>query len=156
MIRAECFSHSMLRVFAATLTTSGWPGLPNNETHETWLARLWFGLQFLARLPPTVAIDMTANIISYIVTTNLALAQSVTPLLGTPASYEYQPNRDILGDAAAKTEARNMILASKVVEDLPVDFESRTSASSTINGFVATPVDSPSETTEESVDVLTV
>jgi hypothetical protein len=102
---------------------------------------------------------MTANIISYIVTTNLSLAQSVTPLLGTPAGYEYQPNRDIVGDVAAKTEARKMILASKVMEDLPVDFESSTSATSStsgVNGFVAAPADSPLETAEESVDVLTV
>jgi molybdopterin biosynthesis enzyme len=148
-----CFVSLLRRLLPA-----GWPGLPNNETHETWFARLVFGVQFLARLPLTVAIDMTANIISYIVTTNLSLAQSVTPLLGTPTSYEYQPNPDIVGDVAAKTEARNMILASKLVEDLPVDFESSTSASSTAeaNGFVATSVESPSKTAQESVDVLTV
>jgi lycopene beta-cyclase len=102
---------------------AGWPGLPNNDCHETWLARLWFGLNFIVRLPPSVALDMTVDIITYIATTNLALAQSVTPFLGEPDSYLYQPNQDNIGDIAAKNEARLMILASKVVEDVPVEFE---------------------------------
>jgi lycopene beta-cyclase len=102
---------------------AGWPGLPHNENHETWIARLWYGLNFLVRLPPSVALNMTADIIIYIVTTNLALAQSVTPFLGEPDSYLYQPNGDNVGDVAAKNEAREMILVSKVVEDVPVDFE---------------------------------
>jgi len=102
---------------------AGWPGLPDNEKHETWWARMWFGLNFVARLPPTVALDMLGSIVAYIAFTDLALAQSVTPLLGEPDSYEYRPNRDNLGDAAAKNEARRMILESKVVVDLPVDFE---------------------------------
>lgn len=102
---------------------AGWPGLPNNENHETWYTRMWFGLNFIYRLPPTVALDMLASIVTYIATTNLALAQSVTPFLGEPTSYEYEPNRDITGDVAAKTEARRMIQESKVIEDLPVDFE---------------------------------
>ncbi len=56
----------------------------SNENHETWIARLWYGLNFLVRLPPSVALDMTVDIITYIITTNLALAQSVTPFLGLP------------------------------------------------------------------------
>jgi lycopene beta-cyclase len=107
---------------------AGWPGLPNNENHETWLARMWFGLNFIVRLPPSVALDMTASIITYITTTNLALAQSVTPFLGEPTSYVLKPNKDNLGDVAAKDEARRMILQSKVVDDVPVDFEIRIKA----------------------------
>ena len=108
---------------------AGWPGLPHNENHETWIARLWYGLNFLVRLPPSVALDMTVDIITYIITTNLALAQSVTPFLGEPDSYLYRPNTDNVGDIAAKNEAREMILASKVVEDVPVDFEINTKPS---------------------------
>jgi len=104
---------------------AGWPGLPDNENHETWFARMWFGINFVACLPPSVALDMLGSIVSYIAFTDLALAQSVTPLLGEPGSYEYKPNKDTLGDAAAKNEARRMILESKVVEDLPVDFEAK-------------------------------
>jgi lycopene beta-cyclase len=102
---------------------AGWPGLPNNEQHETWLARLWFGVNFLIRLPPTVALDMVANIVYYIACENLALAQSVTPFLGEPASFASNPNRDRVGDVAAKMEARQMILEASVPMDLPVDFE---------------------------------
>jgi lycopene beta-cyclase len=102
---------------------AGWPGLPNNAQHETWLARLWFGVNFLVRLHPSVALDMVANIVYYIAFENLALAQSVTPFLGEPASFECQPNRDRVGDVAAKMEARQMILAAQVPMDLPVDFE---------------------------------
>lgn len=102
---------------------AGWPGLPDNDKHETWGARLWFGLQFVARLPLPVALNMLGSIVAYMAFTDLALAQSVTPFLGEPKSYEYRRNRDNLGDAAAKNEARKMILESKVVVDLPVDFE---------------------------------
>jgi lycopene cyclase-like protein len=107
---------------------AGWPGLPNNENHETWLARMWFGLNFIVRLPPSVALDMTASIVSYIATTNLALAQSVTPFLGEPTSYVLKPNTDNIGDVAAKDEARLMILQSKVMEEVPVDFEVKSRA----------------------------
>jgi lycopene beta-cyclase len=108
---------------------AGWPGLPYNENHETWYARMWYGLNFIYRLPLPVALDMLASIVAYIATTNPALAQSVTPFLGEPSSYEFKPNRDIVGDVAAKTEARRMIRESQVVEDLPVDFEVKTKPS---------------------------
>jgi lycopene beta-cyclase len=102
---------------------AGWPGLPNNERHATWVARLWFGVNFLIRLHPSVALDMVANIVYYIAFENLALAQSVTPFLGEPQSYACRPNRDRVGDVAAKMEARQMILAGSVPMDVPVDFE---------------------------------
>ena len=118
---------------------AGWPGLPNNDRHETWWARLWFGLNFVARLPPSVAVDMFASIVGYIAFTDLALAQSVTPFLGEPESYEYKPNTDNRGDVAAKVEARRMILESKVVEDLPVDFEANDGAATIIGAEEAAP-----------------
>lgn len=40
---------------------AGWPGLPNNDRHETWFARMWFGINFIARLPLPVALDMAAR-----------------------------------------------------------------------------------------------
>ena len=106
---------------------AGWPGLPNNEKHETWLARMWYGLNFVVRLPPAVAVDMFLSIVSYIALDNLALAQSVTPFLGEPESFESKLNQDRLGDSAAKSEARRMIMESKVKMDLPSDFEQKTS-----------------------------
>ena len=77
---------------------AGWPGLANNETHETWQARIWFGLSFIVKLPPVVALDMAASIGGYSLTEGLSLIQSVTPLLGEPFSYEYKRNEDRIGD----------------------------------------------------------
>lgn len=97
---------------------AAWPGLPNNDKHESWAARMWFGLNFVARLHPSVAADMFFSIVAYIALENLALAQSVTPFLG------YR-----LGDSAANTEARRMIQASQVDMDLPPSFEQENSNS---------------------------
>lgn len=107
---------------------AGWPGLPYNDRHESWAARMWYGLNFIVRLPPAVAIDMFVNIAWYIAFQNLALAQSVTPFLGEPESFESTLNMDRLGDTAAKSEARTMILESRLNSDLPVDFEDKNAA----------------------------
>jgi lycopene beta-cyclase len=101
---------------------AGWPGLPNNEYHESWYARMWYGLNFIVRIPPPVALDMVGSIVSYIVDDGLPLAQSVTPFLLEPSSYETKPNTDGVGDVAAKMEARGMLQQSALGQDLPVDF----------------------------------
>jgi lycopene beta-cyclase len=102
---------------------AGWPGLPWNEYHESWFARLWYGLSFIVRLPPIVALDMAASIAAYTISEGVPLPQSVTPVLGKPDSYEYERNKDTIGDVAVKEEARRMITESKITEDLPVAFE---------------------------------
>jgi lycopene beta-cyclase len=102
---------------------AGWPGLPYNDKHESWLARLWFGLSFIVRIPLPVAVDMAASIAAYCVSEGVPLPQSVTPLLGEPNSYEYKRNNDNVGDVAVKAEARKMIAESLVTEDLPVAFD---------------------------------
>ena len=102
---------------------AGWPGLPFNEAHGSWFARLWFGLNFIVRIPLPVALDMAASIAAYSISEGVPLPQSVTPLLGEPASYEYERSTDTIGDVAVKAEARKMIAASKVTKDLPVAFD---------------------------------
>jgi len=102
---------------------AGWPGLPNNDAHESWLARIWFGLNFIARIPLPVALDMAASIAAYSISEGVPLPQSVTPFLGEPYSYEYDRNTDNVGDVAVKTEARKMIADSKVTKDVPVAFD---------------------------------
>ncbi|KAL9191321.1 hypothetical protein ACHAXT_001027 [Thalassiosira profunda] len=104
---------------------AGWPGLPNNEKHETWWARLVFGLTFVSKLPVQVALDMLGSIAAYSITEGVPLPQSVTPLLGLPDGYEYKEKPAAVGDVAAKVEARRMIEASKVEEIVPVDFEEK-------------------------------
>lgn len=102
---------------------AGWPGLPNNSNHESWNARLLFGLTFVSKLPPSVAIDMLLSIVTYSISQGLPLPQSVTPFLGEPEGYEYVERPKNQGDVAAKNEARKMIEASKVEEQVPVAFE---------------------------------
>mmetsp|Transcript_16106 Transcript_16106/g.30417 ORF Transcript_16106/g.30417 Transcript_16106/m.30417 type:complete len:636 (+) Transcript_16106:103-2010(+) len=102
---------------------AGWPGLPNNDKHETWFARLYFGLTFVSKLPPKVALDMLFSIITYSVKEGIALPQSVTPFLGEPDSYLYVERPKNQGDVAAKNEARRMISESKIENVIPVPFE---------------------------------
>lgn len=102
---------------------AGWPGLPNNENHETWWARLKFGLTFVSKLPPQVALDMLASIATYSITEGVPLPQSVTPLLGLPDGYGYKEKPAVVGDVAAKAEARRMISESQVEDVVPVDFD---------------------------------
>ncbi|KAK1746531.1 lycopene beta cyclase [Skeletonema marinoi] len=104
---------------------AGWPGLPNNENHETWWARLKFGLSFVSKLPPLVALDMLVSIATYSITEGVPLPQSVTPLLGLPDGYEYKEKSATVGDVAAKSEAMKMIMESKVEEVVPVAFEQK-------------------------------
>ena len=104
---------------------AGWPGLPNNDKHETWSARLLFGLTFVSKLPPAVALDMFLSIVGYSISEGVALPQSVTPLLGLPDGYEYKPKSSEQGDVAAKLEARRMIEESSTEEVIPVDFEEK-------------------------------
>jgi lycopene beta-cyclase len=101
---------------------AGWPGLPMNESHESWFARMWFGLTFIIQLPLPVALDMAWNILLYCVSEGVPLPQSVTPLFGEPFSYEHRVNVDGVGDVAAKIEARKMIQESQITKDIPADF----------------------------------
>ena len=102
---------------------AGWPGLPYNANHENWTARLIYGLTFVSKLPPSVALDMIGSIIAYSITEGVALPQSVTPFFGLPDGYEYKEKALVVGDVAAKMEARIMIEDAKIEEVVPVAFE---------------------------------
>ena len=103
---------------------AGWPGLPNNDKHESWHARIWFGINFLVRLPTKVAVDMVAAIVEYSLAEGAPLPQSVTPFLGAPPSYEYRDfGMENVGDRKVKAEAKRLIMESKVTELLPPAFE---------------------------------
>jgi lycopene beta-cyclase len=101
---------------------AGWPGLPNNNKHETWDTRILFGLTFVSKLPLPVAVDMFLSIVTYSISNGIPLPQSVTPLFGEPESYEYVERQKNQGDVAAKNEARKMIEESKLAEKVPVAF----------------------------------
>eukprot|EP00536_Pseudo-nitzschia_multiseries_P001638 jgi/Psemu1/181616/e_gw1.21.234.1 len=101
---------------------AGWPGLAYNENHESWSKRIWFGLSFIVKLPPPVALDMFLSIVTYsIFNEGWSLIQSVTPFLDEPPSYEYKPNNDRVGDVAAKKEAVAMIRESKAFAEMPTE-----------------------------------
>jgi len=102
---------------------AGWPGLPYNANHENWTARLIYGLTFVSKLPPSVALDMIGSIIAYSITEGVTLPQSVTPFFGLPDGYEYKEKALVVGDVAAKMEARRMIEDAKIEEVVPVAFE---------------------------------
>jgi len=112
---------------------AGWPGLAYNENHESWDKRILFGLSFIVKLPPPVALDMFVSIITYsIFNEGWSLIQSVTPLLGDPPSYEYKQNTDRLGDVSAKKEAVEMIRESKALAEMPTEVAITASTLSTI------------------------
>lgn len=105
---------------------AGWPGLAYNDNHETWLRRMWFGLNFIIKLPPQVGFAMFSSIVSYSLFENLSLIQSVTPFLGEPESYEYDRNLDRIGDVAAKEEAVRMIQQSNAFAEMSTEVAAST------------------------------
>ncbi|KAI2505435.1 Lycopene cyclase protein [Fragilaria crotonensis] len=132
---------------------AGWPGLPNNDKHESWSARIWFGLNFIVRLPPQVALEMFASIVQYSLTEGAPLPQSVTPFLGAPPSYDYRDfGLETVGDGKAKAEAKRLITASKVTELLPPAFEDGVDADTVFSASDVTVEESVSEvSTEEPI-----
>lgn len=92
---------------------AGWPGLPGNDNHESWLSRISFGLQLFVKLPPQVAAKLALAIGSFTLTYGISLLRSVTPLFGGPPAYTWSPplKENEIGDPAAKREARAMIAA---------------------------------------------
>jgi len=90
---------------------AGWKGLPNNEHHATWSARLVFGVVFLTKLPLRIGAAMALAIAQYTLREGTDLLQSVTPLFGDPPTYDSGlAFKDAAkGDPNAKQEARAMI-----------------------------------------------
>mmetsp|Transcript_10804 Transcript_10804/g.24702 ORF Transcript_10804/g.24702 Transcript_10804/m.24702 type:complete len:630 (-) Transcript_10804:38-1927(-) len=89
---------------------AGWPTLPGNENHESWLRRITFGLQLVTKLPLPIILKLVGGIASFSLGYGPRLLRSVTPLFGEPPSYEWVPlNHLEVGDEAAKQEARAMM-----------------------------------------------
>ena len=92
-----------------------WRTLPNSGTHDTWYARLLFGVKFLAKLPPSVALALVASIATFTVRDlpRVSLPRSVTPLFGGGEGGGYEGPRGKEGDQAAKMEAREMMMTAE-------------------------------------------
>lgn len=100
---------------------AGWPGLPNNQYHDSWDKRFTFALNLFVRMPPDVAVAMVLYAIRYTLEYGPnTLLRSLAPpfLLGEgPVPIDYDATYGTLesgrgvGDMEAKEEARRMMLA---------------------------------------------
>ena len=92
---------------------AGWPGLPGNEYHETWSARLQFALQMFAKMPNPTRLAMVLYAVQYTLKFGPnTLLRSLTPdflLGGGPPDPSYSPPGATIGDEDAKNEARTMM-----------------------------------------------
>jgi len=95
---------------------AGWPGLPGNEYHETWNARLKFALGMFSKMPNSTRLAMILFAIRYTFKYGPnTLLRSLTPpwfFFGAgppdPAPYK-DPKQLPVGDEDAKNEARKML-----------------------------------------------
>lgn len=92
---------------------AGWPGLPGNVHHETWDRRLKFALNMFVKMKPAVRLAMVLYAIKYTFYFGPGtLLRSLTPdfLFGSgPEEYVWKKMPDLLGDDAAKVEAKTMM-----------------------------------------------
>lgn len=97
---------------------AGWPSLPGNVNHESWLPRLSFGLQLVTKIPLPVALKLVGGIARFSLTYGTTLLRSVTPLFGSPPSYAWTPPvpKEEVGDVPAKLEALRMMKESQPTE----------------------------------------
>ena len=59
---------------------AGWPGLPGNDNHATWLARVQFGVSIALKFPPAVA----ATFVAYLATFTAAYGPLILKSIFTP------------------------------------------------------------------------
>lgn len=104
---------------------AGWPGLPGNENHATWLARVRFGITIALKFPPKVAATFVAYLAAFTAAYGPLILKSIfTPVfeigVGPPPPdpglrARRQRARDVYvtGDAAAKREAVEMLRSGR-------------------------------------------
>jgi lycopene beta-cyclase len=103
---------------------AGWPGLPGNTNHDTYVGRLRFGVSIFVKFPPKVAVAFVAYLASFTVQFGPAILRSIfTPLFeigsGPPAVDDLRSRRErtrqvyVAGDGAAKREAVEMLQAGR-------------------------------------------
>ena len=107
---------------------AGWPGLPNNEHHETWDARLKFCLDLFFKMHNEVKLAMVLYAIEYTATygTHTLLRSIMPPVLfgRGPPDPRWSPPPSSIGDVEAKTEARRLMRMFKSVEGAAEDMSS--------------------------------
>ena len=99
---------------------AGWPGLPGNENHATYVARIKFGLSIFFNFPPKVAAAFVAYLATFSTQYGPLILRSIfTPVfeigVGAPATTPLRERREAMratyvrGDVAAKREAVEML-----------------------------------------------
>jgi len=106
---------------------AGWPGLPGNDNHATFVARIKFGITIALQFPPKVAAVFVAYLATFTAEYGPLILKSIfTPVfqIGVgpadphPGGYRARRARDRevyqVGDAAAKAEAVAMLKAGRM------------------------------------------
>lgn len=113
---------------------AGWPGLPNNEYHDSWEKRLAFATSLFTHMPNPVRLAMMAFAVQYTVRYGPnTLVRSLVPFFGDgPGEPVWEKPGGVykLGDETAKEEARRMMKAfvptvrqgGVKITDLPAPF----------------------------------
>ena len=81
---------------------AGWPGLPNNEFHETWDRRFNFGIRLWLLAPLSLKLALaTAGVLNG----GYPLIRSVTPFAELPLGFEKEAAAEAEAAAAAVAAA---------------------------------------------------
>jgi len=104
---------------------AGWPGLPGNDNHATYLARIKFGIGIALKFPPKVAAVFVGYLATFTAQYGPLILKSIftpvfqigmgpaAPDLGLRARRERERDVYVVGDAAAKKEAVAMLKAGR-------------------------------------------
>jgi lycopene beta-cyclase len=110
---------------------AGWDGLPGNEKHATWDARILFGISIFFKFPPKVALAFVAYLARFTLEYGPLIVKSIlTPVfelgVGAPPPdpglrVRRQRARDVYvtGDVDAKVEAAQMLRANRANNGQP-------------------------------------
>ena len=100
---------------------AGWPGLPGNDNHATYLARIRFGISIAIKFPPKVAAVFVGYLATFTLEYGPLILRSIfTPVfeigvgppppdVGLRARRQRAADVYVTGDAAAKREAVEML-----------------------------------------------
>jgi len=104
---------------------AGWPGLPGNDNHATYLARIKFGIGIALKFPPKVAAVFVAYLATFTAEYGPLILKSIfTPVFqigvgpvapdpGLRARRAREREVYVIGDVAAKKEAVAMLKAGR-------------------------------------------
>ena len=110
---------------------AGWPGLPGNWHHDNWPSRLKFCIDLFFKMPNSVRIGIIWYSIVYTFEYGPnTLFRSLLPFIFGfgPDSYKWVAPPAVVGDEAAKVEAREMIKLFKPTAVNPTKVIEQTSS----------------------------